>query len=157
MASVAHGGGFGSKIHIVTDSTGIPLAVHLTGGQAHECKHLETVLELVKIPGRRGAPRTRPIHLACDKGYSSKSIRRYLQTRGIRAVIPRKSDQGGRSKRFDKRSYRSRNIVERCIGWLKEFRRFATRFEKLAVSFLAMAKLACIQRCFRRFDSPDRA
>jgi transposase len=40
-------------------------------------------------------------------------------------------------------------VIERCIGWLKECRRIGTRFEKLAVNFLAMVKLAMIGRCLR--------
>lgn len=46
-------------------------------------------------------------------------------------------------------TYRGRNIIERLVGWLKEHRRLATRFEKLATSFLAMVKLAFIRRYFR--------
>jgi len=46
-------------------------------------------------------------------------------------------------------SYRRRSVVEQCVGWLKECRRIATRFEKLALSFLAMFKLAMIQRYLR--------
>ncbi|MCH7597333.1 MAG: transposase, partial [Planctomycetes bacterium] len=52
--------------------------------------------------------------------------------------------------------YRQRNVVERCSNWLKEARRIATRYEKMAVNFLAMAKLAIIRRCFRILDSSDR-
>ena len=59
--------------------------------------------------------------------------------------------------RFDKATYRRRNVVKRCVAWLKENRRLATRFEKLAVNFLAMVKLAMIQRCLRLLDSADRA
>jgi transposase len=47
-------------------------------------------------------------------------------------------------------------VVERCVAWLKESRRLATRHEKLAVNFLAMVKLAMIRRCFKVYDSPDR-
>ena len=61
-----------------------------------------------------------------------------------------------RNPRFDKATYRRRNVVERCVGWLKESRRLATRFEKLAVNFLAMVRLAMIRRCFRMLESPDR-
>jgi transposase len=48
--------------------------------------------------------------------------------------------------KFDKDSYRKRSIIEQCIGWLKECRRIGTRFEKLAINFLAMIKLAFIDR-----------
>ena len=54
-------------------------------------------------------------------------------------------------------SYRRRNIVERLVGWLKENRRLATHYEKLAVNFLAIVKLAMFQRSLRVLDSSDRA
>ena len=56
---------------------------------------------------------------------------------------------------FDRTTYRERNIVERVVGWLKESRRIGTRSEKLAVHFLAMVKLALIQRLFRRLEEPS--
>ena len=83
-------------------------------------------------------------------------MRRYLRRRGIRAVIPTRKDQRP-DPRFDKPTYRRRNVIERLVGWLEESRRLATRFEKLAVNFLAMVKLAMIQRCLRLLHSPDRA
>ena len=55
----------------------------------------------------------------------------------------------GRPPKLDRESYQRRNVVERCIGWLKHARRIATRYEKTAVNFLAMLKLAMIQRYFR--------
>ncbi|EHK59505.1 IS5 family transposase, partial [Halomonas sp. GFAJ-1] len=45
--------------------------------------------------------------------------------------------------------YRQRNVIERCFSWLKECRRIATRYEKLASSFKAMVFVACIDRCLR--------
>jgi transposase len=61
-------------------------------------------------------------------------------------VIPTRQDQR-RNPHFDKEAYRRRNAVERCVSWLKESRRLATRHEKLAVNVLAMVKLAMIRRC----------
>jgi transposase len=51
--------------------------------------------------------------------------------------------------KFDKETYKRRSIVEKCIGWMKECRRIGTRFEKLAINFLAMVKLAMIKRSLR--------
>ena len=51
--------------------------------------------------------------------------------------------------RFDRASYRRRCTIEQCTGWLKKCRRVATRFEKLAVNFLAMIHLAIVQRYLR--------
>jgi transposase len=151
-------GGFGTKLNLVVESHGIPLSAVLSPGQRHESKFVEPALSairLVRPGGRGGRPRTRPRRLAGDKGYSYATVRRYLRSRGIGAVIPTRKDQKP-NPRFDKVTYRRRNIVERVVGWLKENRRLATRFEKLAVNFLAMVKLAMFQRCLRLLDSPDR-
>ena len=91
-----------------------------------------------------------------DQGYSHTTVRRHLRRRGIRAVIPTRKDQRS-NPHFDRATYRRRNIVERLVGWLKENRRLATRYEKLAVNFLAIVKLAMVQRCLRVLDSSDRA
>lgn len=143
-------------MHVVVDGNGVPLAAKVTPGQAHESKHLEGVLEAVRLKRSGGRTLRRPRRLAGDKGYSYPRIRRYLRRRGIRAIIPRRKDQRASSRPFDKESYRRRNMIERCVGWLKESRRLATRYEKLAVNFLAMIKLAMIRRCLRLLDSPDR-
>ncbi len=74
--------------------------------------------------------RTRPRRLAGDKGYSHRFVRRYLHRRGITPVIPRRADQLGKPGRpgaFDREAYRRRNVVERCVNWLKEHRRVGTR------------------------------
>jgi len=75
-------------------------------------------------------------------------------------VIPQRSDQQrdhrGRPLAFDRNAYRRRSIIECCVGWIKECRRIGTRFEKPAVNFLAMIKVAFIQRCLRILFS-DRA
>jgi transposase len=77
--------------------------------------------------------------------------------RGIQTVIPTRKDQRA-NPRFDKATYRRRNIIERLVGWLKENRRLATRYEKLAVNYLALVKLAMIRRCFHLLrHSPDTA
>jgi transposase len=69
-------------------------------------------------------------------------------------VIPLRSDETlQRDPHFNRESYRRRNVIERCVGWLKEFRRIATRFEKLALNYLGMLKLAMIERCFRALSN----
>jgi len=107
-------------------------------------------MDTVKIRRRR-----RPDAVAGDKAYSMLRIRAWLSQRSIEAVIPTKSNQ--QRERFNKRKYKRRNVVERCIGWLKESRRVATRYEKLATHYLAMIKLAMIQRCLRILDPSNRA
>ena len=109
------------------------------------------MLDAVRIPQRRGRPRCRPVKLAGDKAYSYERIRRWLRRHGIRAVIPRRKDQrpGDGRVKFDRDSYKRRAVVEQCVGWLKESRALATRFDKLAVNYQATVKLAMIQRYLR--------
>ena len=146
-------GGFGTKIHLLCDGNGIPLAALLTGGQAHEAPHFEHLLESVAIRRPSGHSRRRPQQLAGDKAYHAGHIRQWLRQHGIRAVIPPKQYQGkrrpGRPVTYDKAAYRQRNVIERCIGWLKERRSLATRFEKLAVNYMTLVQLAFIQRYLR--------
>jgi transposase len=123
---------------------GKPLVIVLTAGQRHEQPLLPTLLErgAVKRPGR-GRPRVRPKRVGGDKGYSSPKTRRYLRRRGIGAVIPRRSNERpGRG--FDRAAYRERNVVERFLNRLKQCRRLATRYEKLAVSYAAMVTIAAL-------------
>lgn len=145
-------GGFGSKFHLLVDGRGTPLEVGVTAGQVHESKQLEPVLTKVQVRQKRGRPKSRPKRLAGDKGYSSRAIREFLDHRGIEAVIPHRDDETARHDpdvEFDKATYRRRSIVEQTIGWLKECRRIGTRFEKLAINFMAMVRLAMIRRMLR--------
>ena len=116
----------------------------LTGGERHEQIALEALLDQGAIgrPGR-GRPRLRPRRAAGDKGYSSPKARRHLRRRHIRAVIPSKSNQR-RQPNFDGAAYRRRNLVERLINRLKQFRRIATRYEKRATNYLAMVHIGML-------------
>jgi transposase len=87
----------------------------------------------LRVPRRRGRPRTRPDVVLADKAYSSRAIREHLRRRGIRTVIPIPADQRGhrlhrgRPPAFDRQAYKQRNTVERCINKLKQWRGLATR------------------------------
>ena len=120
------------------------MVVVLTAGHRHEQPVLPTLMErgAVKRPGR-GRPRVRPDRVVGDKGYSSPAVRRYLKGRGIGPVIPTKAGETP-DPAFDRAAYRERNVVERTINRLKQHRRLATRYEKRAANYLAMATLAAI-------------
>ena len=74
--------------------------------------------------------------LLADKGYDTDAIRAFLKKRGIRPVIPGKSNRK-KKIRHDKKVYKGRNVVERCFCRLKDFRRIATRYDKLAQNFFS--------------------
>jgi transposase len=116
----------------------------LTGGERHEQPVLPTLMERGAVTRRgRGRPRIRPDRVAGDKGYSSPTIRRYLKERRIGAMIPTKANQVA-DPGFDREAYRERNVVERLINRLKQWRRVATRYEKRAVNYLATLSIAAI-------------
>ena len=108
------------------------------------------VHELTKAFSLPGVDR-KPVALAGDKGYYAKTLICSLYARNIKPVIPNhmKKEQ---SHRFPRELYRRRNVVERAIGLLKKCRRIATRYEKLALNYLAMIKLAIIHGLLKMID-----
>jgi len=137
-------GGYSTKVHLLCDSQGTVVGIHLTPGQRHECKAFEPTMQRVYLSRRRGQRRW-PRRLAGDKGYSYPRIRQWLRRRRIDQVIPTKKNQP-RDPNFDQDEYRKRNIIERVIGWSKECRRLLSRFEKLAVNYLAFWIIASLVR-----------
>lgn len=137
----------------MTCGNGLPLAAVLSPGQSHESRSFESAMDAVRPKHRR------PMWVMGDKGYSYPRIRAWCEKRGIWDVIPQRSDQISREGRrvLSRRLYRGRNVVERCIGWLKQNRRLSTRYEKLATSFMGMIKLAFIDRYIRTLEPSDTA
>ena len=138
-------------MHLRAEGGGKPLAFVVSGGERHESRYVEALLARghVRRVGR-GRPRVRPDRLVGDKGYSYPTVRRLLARRGIRAVIPRRTNQRPDDRRhgpFGGAAYRDRNRVERLINRLEQFRRrlrlpVATRYEKRALHYVAMLTLA---------------
>ncbi|WP_312875028.1 IS5 family transposase, partial [Actinomadura litoris] len=141
-------GGLTTKVHLSVDGRGLPLSIVLTPGNVNDCTAFPQVLAAIAVPRPgRGRPRCRPERVIADKAYSSAAIRRSLRERGIAATIPERADQragrarrgsrGGRPPTFDPVLYKRRNVVERCIGRLKQWRGIATRYDKLARNYRA--------------------
>lgn len=86
--------------------------------------------------------------MLADKGYDTDAIRSSLRENGIRAAIPPRSHRKT-AIRWNRRIYRERNHIERMIGHLKINRAIATRYDKLARSFLDALHIATIRRCLR--------
>lgn len=90
---------------------------------------------------------------AADRAYDAQRIRQWLRQHGIQAVIPPRRRTGrrkrGRPCTYNRILYRRRSSVDQCVGWLKECRAVATRYGKLALNYLGLVKLACIERYMR--------
>jgi transposase len=82
-----------------------------------------------------------PTRLLGDKGYDSDEIRNDLAKRGIKPVIPPRSNRTTPIE-YDRQAYKRRNLIERCVNRLKQFRRIATRYEKTARAFASMLCIA---------------
>ena len=116
------------------------MAVTISPGQEHETQ------QFVPLMAEATAWTEQPKKLAGDKGYSAGWIRDWLREHMIKPVIAHKKNEQARQGRFDRKAYRRRNIIERCVNSLKWFRRVATRYEKLAIHYLGMVTVAIIFR-----------
>ena len=91
--------------------------------------------------GKRGRPRWKPAAVIADKAYSAGWLLDAFRQKSIVPVIPNRADQP-ENPDFDREAYRGRNLIERLVGKLKQFRRVATRYEKLRETFLGFIHLA---------------
>jgi transposase len=121
------------------------MAFVLTPGERNEKAALPELMAqgAVKRAGR-GRPKLRPASVVGDRGYSARRVRADLRRRGIRPIIPQLRTEKT-PRLMDWGMYRERNVVERLVGRLKEYRRIATRYDKLAASYLAFVQLAAIR------------
>ena len=129
-------GGLTTKIHLLCASESDALEVQLTAGQRNDAPVGEALLQTLD-------PRDGITQAAMDKAYDSNPIRVLLKGKGIDPVIPPKANRVELID-YDKQSYKLRNKVERLFNKLKQFRRVATRYEKLKENFLAFVMLALI-------------
>lgn len=120
-------------MHIAAADENTPVAIVLTPGQQHDAAAFADLLEAVP-------PDCRPKEAVADKGYDSAVIRDALLDEGMRPVIPSRRNTVDPA-RLNRKAYRERNRVERLISKLKQFRRVATRYDKLAVTFLAFVHI----------------
>lgn len=115
---------------MLADALGRPLRFILTAGQVHDVITAPALLE-----GIEGGA------VIADRAYDSLALRELIAAANMAAVIP-----STRSRKIpiphDREAYRHRNRIERCFNKLKHFRRFATRFDRRAVHFLAFIHLA---------------
>jgi len=119
---------------VVTDGHGLPIGLHVASAQPHESTLAEVTLRTIRVPQKRGRPKTRPKELVADKAYDSAAFRRTLRRRGIKPTIPtferrpRKHPKRGRPLRTGP-AYRQRWKVERCFGWMDNCCHLVVRYD----------------------------
>lgn len=148
-------GGRTTKIHLCADGAARPLSIVLSEGQRADGPFLLPVLDAIRVPRPGpGRPRKRLTLVRVDRAYGAPKYRRQLGQRGTQCVCPEREDakkwrlqrgsDGGRPPGFDRQAYKGRNVVERCINHLKDFRAIATRYDKRGRQYLAAVLLACV-------------
>ena len=126
-------GGRTTKVHAVCDEAGRLRRFTLTGGNRHDVTQADALLT------GNGAT------VLADKGYDSRALRERLEARGCTPVIPPRAGTIDPPS-YDVDAYRDRNLIERAFGLLKDYRRVATRYDKLARNFEAAIALTAIRR-----------
>jgi transposase len=126
-------GGRTTKLHLITDLLGRPIVLHLTPGNVADIRAAPVLL----------AAAGRFKRLIADRGYDADALRRALRNGGAQPVIPGRRSRK-RPIRHDQRRYRERWRIEAAVCRLKDFRRVATRYDKLAANFLSTVALAAI-------------
>jgi transposase len=141
-------GKYGSKIHLITERTGLPLSVGISAANVHDSQALIPLVQgIPPVRSRRGRRRRRPDKLHAGKGYDYDHLRRWLRGRGITARIARKGTHSSQ------RLGRHRWTIERTMAWLAGCRRLHRRYERKASHFLAFTSIACTLICHRRLTN----
>jgi transposase len=125
-------GGFSTKIHIIVDALGNPVEFILTAGQEADVAQAEPL-----IAGHEADA------FIADKAYDSDAVVAAAKRRGAEAVIPPKKNRKV-PREFDKHLYKGRKKIEWFINLIKQYRRVATRYEKVARNFLGFVHVASI-------------
>ncbi|MEK8095485.1 IS5 family transposase [Methylocystis sp. IM3] len=124
-------GGLNSKLHVVCDDGGKPLAMLLTEGQMSDHKGARIMLEALPAASA----------LIADKGYDSDWFREALKARGTESCIP-----PTRSRKtaldYDRALYRQRHKIENLFAKLKDWRRISTRYDRCAHTFFSAICIA---------------
>jgi transposase len=116
---------------MLVDALGNPGRWRLTAGQAHDITQAPPLLEGVQAQAG-----------VADKAYDDDELVKDIKARGAEAVVPPRGNRRPQ-RTFDTHLYKDRNLIERFFNRLKQFRRIATRYDKLVRSYSAFIALAC--------------
>ena len=123
------------------DGQGRPLRLTITPGQANDMPQAEWLIKGF-----------RPSHVIADRGYDSGALIDAIRAAGAEPVIP-PHPRRRHQRSYNQEIYRERNLIERCFNRLKQFRRFATRYDRRASFFLAFIHLAASTLWLPNVDS----
>lgn len=118
------------------------MSLLISPGEAHDVTYADALLEGLE----------QCAVVIADKAYDADRVRAHIRARGAIPNIPNRSHRT-RKSRWKKSLYRERNHVERFFNKLKQYRRIATRYDKLGATFFAFVKLAAVRIWLRSIES----
>ena len=121
-----------TKIHAATEALGLPVRLIASPGQRNDIALAHELVEGIEADA-----------LLADKGYDADHLCDRTAEAGTKVVIPPKRNRKVQ-RAYDADLYKERNIIERFFNKLKQFRRVATRYDKLLANFMGFVKLAAI-------------
>ena len=125
-------GGNTTKVHMLVDAHGNPIAFEVTAGNIHDVSRAEALIVQSEAE-----------NIIADKAYDSEGVRQASRDKSMVPHIPRKSNSSKPNPEFDPHLYRYRHLVENVFARLKHFRGFATRYDKLTRNYRAVVAIAC--------------
>ena len=125
-------GGFGTKLHLAVDGLGNPVEFVLTGGQAADVTQADALIDGQAFDA-----------VIADKGYDDEALVTRIEASDAAAVIPPRRNRRFQ-RAYDQHLYKERNLAERFINRIKQYRRVATRYEKTARNFMGFIQVAAI-------------
>jgi transposase len=133
---------------VLTDATGLPLAVAVSAANTHDSLALMPLVQAIPaIRSRRGPDRRRPDKLHADKSYDYPHLRAWLRARRITPRIARRGIE------TSEKLGRHRWVVERSLAWLTGYRRLTLRYERSARLFTAFLILAATLTCYKKLTT----
>ena len=125
-------GGLSTKIHVAGDALGLPVRLIGSPGQRNDIAFAHDLVEGFQVEAT-----------IADKGYDADHLHAKINETGAEVVIPPKRNRKNQ-RSYDTHLYKERNLIERFFSKLKQFRRVATRYDKLLANFMGFVKLAAI-------------
>jgi putative transposase len=136
----------GSKVHLLVDGRGAPLAVYITGANTHDKWLVDDLIISIVVP--RPDPSKVQQHLCLDRGYDFPDVHQFVETERYIAHIKHRRRRGEPLIEYcpipgETQFPARRWVVERTFGWLSKRRSIRTRWSKISHNWLALIQFAC--------------
>lgn len=125
-------GGLSTKIHAATEALGLPVRLIASPGQRNDIAFAHDLIDGIEADAT-----------IADKGYDADHLAERIAQAGAEVIIPPKRNRKVQ-RDYDPELYKERNRIERFFSKLKQFRRVATRYDKLLANFMGFVKIAAI-------------